>query len=114
MSRITSHVLDTSLGHPAAGVSVTLSAQGKDGSWKELGRGVTDADGRAKDLLPEGSELTVGTYRLTFDTAAYFRARSTETFFPHVEVVFLVGDTKQRYHIPLLLSPFGYSTYRGS
>lgn len=114
MSRITSHVLDTSLGRPAAGVSVTLSAQGKDGSWKELGRGVTDADGRAKDLLPEGSELTVGTYRLTFDTAAYFRACQTDAFFPGVEVVFLVGDVKQRYHIPLLLSPFGYSTYRGS
>ena len=114
MSRITTHVLDTSRGQPAAGVSVTLSAQGKDGSWKELGRGITDADGRVKALLPEGSELTVGTYRLTFDTAAYFRARKTEAFFPRVEVEFLVGDTKRSYHIPLLLSPFGYSTYRGS
>ena len=114
MSRITSHVLDTSLGHPAAGVSITLSLRSKDGSWKELGRGVTDADGRAKELLPEGSELTVGTYRLTFDTASYFRARNTETLFPQVEVAFLVSDPKKRYHIPLLLSPFGYSTYRGS
>ena len=114
MSRITTHVLDTSRGEPAAGVGVTLSAQGKDGSWKQLGQGVTDADGRAKDLLPEGSELTMGTYRLTFDTAAYFCARQTDAFFPRVEVVFLVGDTKQRYHIPLLLSPYGYSTYRGS
>jgi len=114
MSPITSHVLDTSLGRPAAGVGIALSLQGSDGNWKVLSRGTTDADGRVKNLLPEGSELTRGTYRLTFDTASYFRARNTETFFPQVEVAFLVSDPKQRYHIPLLLSPFGYSTYRGS
>ena len=114
MSRITSHVIDTSLGKPAAGVSVTLSVQGKDGAWKPLGRSVTDADGRVKDLLPEGGDLAAGTYRLAFDTAAYFRARNTQTFFPRVEVEFLVANATQRYHVPLLLSPFGYSAYRGS
>ena len=114
MNRITSHVLDTSLGKPAAGIAVTLSFQEKDGSWKVLGRGVTDADGRVKNLLPEGSGLAAATCRLAFETAAYFRARNIQTFFPRVEIEFLVADATQRYHVPLLLSPFGYSTYRGS
>ena len=114
MSPITSHVLDTSLGRPAAGLRITLSIQGQDGNWKVLGQSATDAGGRVKDLLPDGSTLSPATYRLTFDTASYFRPRNTETFFPRVEITFAVTDAKQHYHVPLLLSPFGYSTYRGS
>jgi 5-hydroxyisourate hydrolase len=114
MSGITTHVLDTSRGRPAAGVPVTLEVQSADGAWKSLGRGATDADGRLRDLLPAVAPLARGTYRLTFDTEAYFRAQSAESFYPRVEVVFTVRDPAQHYHVPLLLSPFGYSTYRGS
>lgn len=113
MSRISTHVLDTSRGQPAAGVLVTLEVETGEGNWKFVGRGATNADGRA-ELLPGGQRLAEGTYRLQFDTGAYFRARNTEAFYPHVTVVFVVRDPGQPYHIPLLLSPYGYSTYRGS
>ncbi len=113
MSAITTHVLDTSLGKPAAGVAVTLEKQ-EGGVWKTLASGTTNADGRAAELLPANAALAAGTYRLHFDTAAYFRARGVESFYPHVEIVFIVKDAAQHYHVPLLLSPFGYSTYRGS
>lgn len=112
MSPITTHVLDVSLGRPAAGVPTVLEGGG-EGAWKELGRGVTDADGRIKALLPD-APLTAGAYRLTFDTAAYFKARKTEGFYPSVAVSFEVRKAGGHYHVPLLLSPFGYSTYRGS
>ena len=113
MNGITTHVLDTSLGRPAAGVPVTLDVRAGDG-WRSLGRSVTDPDGRARALLPPSGALAVGTYRLTFDTGAYFRSRGTEPFFPEVSVVFEVRDPAQHHHVPLLLAPFGYSTYRGS
>lgn len=113
MSAITSHVLDTSVGTPAAGVPVTLDRL--DGSgWKTLASGVTGDDGRLRDLLPDETQIAPGTYRLRFDTAVYFRARGVETFYPQVEVIFLIKDAAQHYHVPLLVSPFGYSTYRGS
>jgi len=83
------------------------------GGWKELSRGATDGDGRLRHLLAPGS-LVDGTYRLTFETAQYFRSRKTEGLYPQVGIIFQVRDTKQNYHIPLLLSPYGYSTYRGS
>lgn len=111
MSGITTHVLDTSLGKPAAGISVTLSLR-EDGSPRELGRGVTDADGRARQLSE--SPLVVGSYLLTFETSGYFRASSRQTFFERVTLEFYVSDAAQHYHVPLLLSPFGYTTYRGS
>ena len=114
MSAITTHVLDTSRGHPAAGVPVTLEAVGADAGWRLLGRGTTDADGRLRELLPPGHALSEGTYRLTFDTAAYFAARGVEAFYPSVAVVFVVHDAAEHYHVPVLLSPYGYSTYRGS
>ena len=114
MSAITTHVLDTSQGHPARGVPVRLEMQEMDGSWHALGTGATDADGRLRDLLPDDFNLQPGLYRLSFDTAAYFEAQSLKSFYPHVVVVFLVDDTQQHYHVPLLLNPFGYSTYRGS
>jgi 5-hydroxyisourate hydrolase len=114
MSRITTHVLDTSRGRPAEGVPVTLELRGADGAFTEIGRGVTDSDGRLRALLPDGAALTAGIYRLTFDTATYFRAQGTTGFYPSVPVVFEVSDPAQHHHVPLLLSRFGFSTYRGS
>jgi 5-hydroxyisourate hydrolase len=113
MSGITTHVLDTALGRPASGVPVRLEIHAGDG-WRELGRAATDADGRARQLLPASHALAAGTYRLTFDTGAYFRSLGSEPFFPEASVVFAVSDPTQHYHVPLLLSPFAYSTYRGS
>lgn len=117
MSNISTHVLDTSAGKPAAGVHVRLEFQtgGREGEpWRILSQNETDADGRAKALLPPGASLTEGIYRITFDTANYFRAQKQGTFYPEVKVTFFVADAAQHYHVPLLLSPFGYSTYRGS
>ncbi|HZF13314.1 MAG TPA: hydroxyisourate hydrolase [Thermoanaerobaculia bacterium] len=113
MSGITTHVLDTSLGQPASGVPVRLEIR-TGNSWRSLARAQTDADGRVRQLLAEGQALAVSTYRLTFDTGSYFRSRESEPFFPEVSVVFAVSDPAQHHHVPLLLSPFGYSTYRGS
>ncbi|HUA00795.1 MAG TPA: hydroxyisourate hydrolase [Candidatus Aquilonibacter sp.] len=112
MSEITTHVLDTSLGRPAAGVPVTLEARDSAGKWQPFGRGSTDADGRLRNLAP--GPLAAGVYRLTFDTRAYFDARRIASFYPEVAVVFDVHDAAAKYHVPLLISPFGYSTYRGS
>ena len=112
MSEITTHVLDISIGRPAAGVPVILEIE-KTGGWKELSRGATDGDGRLRHLLAPGS-LIEGTYRLTFETQHYFHSRKIEGLYPQVSIVFQVRDAKQNYHIPLLLSPYGYSTYRGS
>lgn len=114
MSAITTHVLDTSRGRPANDVRVRLELESADGSWKLIGKGTTDTDGRAKDLLPDGFALHGGVYRLTFDTGAYFAAQDIEGFYSEVTIVFTIRDPEQHYHVPLLLSPFGYSTYRGS
>ncbi len=109
MSGITTHILDTSRGRPAAGVSVTLERH--DGNyWTLAGRGETDGDGRCRTLLEQ--PLTAGLYRLTFGTGAYFG--EGKTFFPEVVIAFEVEDAEQHYHVPLLVSPYGYSTYRGS
>jgi 5-hydroxyisourate hydrolase len=113
MSKITTHVLDVSLGRPAANISVVLEAQSKAGGWTEVGSDATDADGRLKELAA-GKDLPAGTYRLTFGTGEYFAARQVATLYPHVTIVFEVQPGQAHYHIPLLLSPFGYSTYRGS
>jgi 5-hydroxyisourate hydrolase len=112
MSGITTHVLDTALGRPAAAVPVTLSV--RDGSgFRELARGVTDQDGRVRDFLPN-APLATGAYQLTFETAGYFRAASRSSFFERVTLEFYVANATEHYHVPLLLSPFGYTTYRGS
>lgn len=113
MSAITTHILDTARGRPASGVPVVLEVEAA-GSWREIGRGETDADGRLKDLLPADFKLAAGSYRLTFDTSRYFNAQKTESFYQTVTVTFIVTDAAQHYHVPLLLSPYGYSTYRGS
>jgi 5-hydroxyisourate hydrolase len=113
MSDITTHVLDISIGLPAAGVPVILEIEKTGGGWTELSRGATDGDGRLRHLLAPGT-LVDGTFRLTFETQHYFHSRKIEGLYPQVSIVFQVRDAKQNYHIPLLLSPYGYSTYRGS
>lgn len=114
MSAITTHVLDMSNGRPASGVPVVLESRSAGNEWRTLGRGKTDADGRLANLLPARSPLEPGTYRLIFDVATYFRARNAESFYPEVAVVFTIRDATQHYHVPLLLNPYGYTTYRGS
>lgn len=112
-SPITTHVMDVSIGKPAERVPVVLEVEDVGTGWKQLGRGATDKDGRLRDLLGTGT-LVEGTYRLTFDTHTYFADRKITALYPEVSVVFSVRDSSEHYHIPLLLSPFGYSTYRGS
>ena len=112
-SPITTHVLDTAEGYPARGLAVKLEIEDR-GGWIELAAGQTDADGRLGNLLAAGHRLEARTYRLTFDTGAYLRAAGRPVFYPRVEVTFDVSAPDEHHHIPLLLSPFGYSTYRGS
>ena len=107
---ITTHVLDTSRGKPAPNLLVKLEMR-RDDQWHEVGRGETDDDGRCKTLTP--GAVAAGLYRLTFDTGSYFRERRMETFYPEVTVTFAV-EAGHDYHVPLLIAPFGYSTYRGS
>jgi len=107
MSRITTHVLDTVAGRPAAGIAVTLEFQ-TGGEWKTLAQATTDADGRARHLLPENHAPAPGLYSLRFATAGI------SSFFPEIVVRFRVEDPAQHYHVPVLLSAYGYSTYRGS
>ena len=117
MSTISTHVLDTSLGQPAAGVPVRLERVWADHAaegTQVLGSGQTDGDGRLRELLPPGGALEPGTYRIVFGSGAYFAARGVEGFYPEVTVLFRVAAAGEHYHVPLLLSPFGYSTYRGS
>lgn len=128
---ITTHVLDTARGVPAAGVPIRLELR-KGEAWQPLGSGATDGDGRLRTLTPAGP-VEPGRYRISFDTAAYFAATAgaatgagasgepptpveagSAFFFPLVEIQFVVADGTSHYHVPLLLSPFGYSTYRGS
>ena len=106
---ITTHILDTATGRPAAAVPIRLERQERDGSWREVGSGVTDDDGRLRTLLPDGP-APHGTYRIHFDTRAHLGA---DAFFPAVQIEFVVRDDRH-HHVPLLLSPFGYSSYRGS
>lgn len=110
---ITTHILDTTLGKPARGVAILLQRMTADEMWKEIGKGATDEDGRLKTLTPPGP-IEPGTYRIRFDTGAYFAATGTKGFYPYVEVVFEIADGAVHYHVPLLLNPWGFSTYRGS
>jgi 5-hydroxyisourate hydrolase len=110
-SRITTHVLDATTGRPAVGVAVELHARDGD-AWSPIATGATDADGRISTLGP--GELAPGEYRLRFDTGGYFREQGADTFYPEVVLTVLVADDGRHVHAPLLLSPFAYSTYRGS
>jgi 5-hydroxyisourate hydrolase len=113
MSGITTHVLDTAAGRPAAGVPVALEAREQD-RWVPLGAGVTGPDGRLAGLHPDPAALRAGVHRLRFDTAAFFALHGLAGFYPEVSVVFEVTDPTDHYHVPLLLAPWGYTTYRGS
>lgn len=114
MSAITTHVLDTARGRPAADVPVVLERMSGPQGPRVLARGATDADGRLRGLLPAGEPLEPGVYRLAFDTGSYFSLHGGEGFYPEVSILFTVRAGEEHYHVPLLLSPFGYSTYRGS
>jgi 5-hydroxyisourate hydrolase len=110
---LSTHVLDASRGCPAGGVPVELFCL-DGGGWRRLGGGTTDPDGRLGDFGENATDLAAGTYRLVFDTAAYFAATGQRGFYPEVSVTFDYADPAAHYHVPLLLSPFAYSTYRGS
>lgn len=110
---ITTHILDTSRGRPAAGVRVSLEQLDGDAA-RTLGAGETDADGRLKTLTAAGAPLAEGTYRLRFETGEYFARLGVAAFYPHVSIVFRVDAGSEHYHVPLLLNPYGFSTYRGS
>lgn len=112
MSGITTHVLDTARGKPAAGVPIQLSRREGEG-WVELGAGETDSDGRLKTLLGD-RPLELGVYRIRFDTGAYFSKVGVDGFYPEATIVFQVRSTAEHHHVPLLLQPYGYATYRGS
>jgi len=109
MSSITTHVLDTTRGRPAAGIPVTLDVQVSGEEWMRLGQAVTDTDGRVRTFMSQDARLAKGVYRLTFDVESY-----QPGFYPHVVLVFRVDNPNEHYHVPLLLGPFGYTTYRGS
>ncbi|MFT4769006.1 MAG: 5-hydroxyisourate hydrolase [Glaciecola sp.] len=113
MSQITTHILDTARGQPAQSVPLALyQLNGED--WIELSAGVTNHDGRVAGLLDSGRRLPAGTYRMHFSTGEYFSGLGQTVFYPYVDVVFNLDSSGEHYHIPLLLSPFSYSTYRGS
>ena len=108
---VSTHVLDVARGRPAAGLAVTLSRRKPGGEWSVVGRAVTDREGRVKEL--SSTALEVGEYRLEFATGAYFKTSGGEAFYPEVSVVFATVKGDTHLHVPLLLSPFGYSTYKG-
>jgi 5-hydroxyisourate hydrolase len=112
-SPLTTHVLDLRIGKPAAGVAVRLERMDASGGWHALASAKTNEDGRVPDLLAAG-KMAPGVHRLTFETGPYFSAQQVEYFYPQVTVEFVVAEPSRHHHVPLLVSPFGYSTYRGS
>ena len=110
---ISTHILDTALGRPAVGFGVKLEVH-RDGAWAHLHTTHTDGDGRSKHLLPEGQAVEAAVYRIRFDTASYYAAQQMDGLYPLVEITFTVTNSSQHYHIPLLLTANGYTTYRGS
>jgi len=113
MSQITTHILDTSLGKPAKDVAIILEQSDNKGGWIQLGNGKTNSDGRLPNLLPVELKLEDGIYRLTFETGLYYKNLNIKGFYPYIKITFEIFDGSH-YHVPLLLNPYGYSTYRGS
>ena len=113
MSQITTHILDTTRGMPAQNVPISLFAQQGE-SWQKLGEGVTNSDGRLPGLLTDDVKLPAGMYRLHFETRVYYQANEETGFYPYVDIVFELDASGEHYHVPLLLTAYGYSTYRGS
>jgi 5-hydroxyisourate hydrolase len=114
MKGISTHILDMVRGRPAADVAVRLERQNASGDWRVMTSARTDQDGRCSQLLPESEELSAGLYRLVFDTGSYHAAQKIEALYPAVEITFRVRAGESQFHVPLLLSPNGYTTYRGS
>ena len=114
MNRLSTHVLEIAQGKPAKDVPVRLERQESGGEWRLIFSSRTDGDGRCPQLLPENQTLRAGNYRLAFDTASYYLAQKIQGLYPVVEITFQVRDGESHFHIPLLLSPHGYTTYRGS
>jgi len=114
MKRISTHILDIALGKPATDVPVRIEKQTAPGAWRLLTSARNDQDGRCPQLLPQGEDLSAGVYRLTFDTGSYFALQKIDALYPVVEVTFQVRDGESHFHIPLLLSANGYTTYRGT
>jgi 5-hydroxyisourate hydrolase len=114
MKRISTHILDLVHGKPAAAVPVRLEKQNDSGAWQLLSSAHTDQDGRCSQLLPQGEDFSAGVYRLSFETGNYFAQLKISTLYPVVEIVFRTQEGESHFHIPLLLSPNGYTTYRGS
>ena len=110
---ISTHILDTSLGRPAAQVPITLAFL-TNGTWTTINNAVTDPDGRCKNLLPDTQALQPGTYRIRFETSAYYKQNNLKGLYPYIEIAFTVSKGEEHYHIPLLLTANGYTTYRGS
>lgn len=113
MKQITTHVLNTALGKPAEGIMILLQRPIGEGQWEDIASGTTNIDGRIADFMDDNQKIEPGIYRMLFKTKAYFEKLNIQGFYPEVPVIFEITDT-EHYHIPLLLSPFGYSTYRGS
>lgn len=112
VSQITTHVLDTAVGLPGKNISIRLQAK-RNNAWQTIAQGITNNDGRIPDLLPQGRNLKPDTYKMVFDTGSYYKQQNLKTFYPEVEIMFTTFD-ETHYHVPLLVNPFGYSTYRGS
>jgi len=112
MSQITTHVLDINRGLPCKGIQVNLCQKIKD-DWKVIGEEETDSNGRCKSFLAEGEKLQGGIYRLRFETQEYFSLKGEVSFYPYIDIIFQLDESGSHYHVPLLLSAFGYSTYRG-
>ena len=114
MKRISTHVLDLVHGRPATDVAVRLEKRDDAGDWRLLASAHTDHEGRCPQLLPEGADLVAGTYRLVFETGSYFAMQKMVALYPVVEITFQAQQDESHFHIPLLLSPNGYTTYRGT
>jgi 5-hydroxyisourate hydrolase / 2-oxo-4-hydroxy-4-carboxy-5-ureidoimidazoline decarboxylase len=112
VSQITTHVLDTAVGLPGKNISIRLQTK-RNNVWQTIAQGITNADGRIPDLLPQNRNLKPDTYKMVFDTGSYYATQNLKTFYPEVEIQFTAFD-EMHYHVPLLLNPFGYNTYRGS
>ncbi len=112
VSQITTHVLDTAVGVPGKNISIRLQTK-RNNNWQTIAQGITNADGRIPDLLPQDRNLKPATYKMVFDTGSYYANQNLKTFYPEVEIQFTTFD-ETHYHVPLLINPFGYNTYRGS
>ncbi len=113
-SPITTHVLDTAQGHPAANIPVVLEVQRSQDSWETVCEGRTDTDGRINNFSVDLDAFSPGTYRLSFNVTSYFQSQGVNSFYSFIPIVFTLDDPDSHYHVPLLLNPYGYSTYRGS